>query len=267
MNENELLEYQKMLDMINAYNSKNLRTDASEEDFVFAADLPNEDSEGPIPFPTPALPSENEPAAPGEGPVPAPTPMLPARPNVSVRPVLPPWSDIRPAGNCMGACLPFAYPSVEVKKADEGNACIIYELFAGKVSVLSSFLTCIYDGAYFYDERENVADVFRRVALCKQNHLNMLALLLTKLGARPEYHGCSRGRYSWWNSETDINYSTYLKMALLDVIEMETKLIENLNVGAAEVRDPYISTLLRRIVMDDRRHLEIFTDIYTRCCK
>ena len=270
MNENELLEYQKMLDMINCYNKKSAPNDEETASFLRK---PAAEGEGPLPLPTPGLPSENDPASPSEGPLPLPTPSLPSRPQmpgipiITVKPSLPPWSDIRPAGNCMGACLPFAYPDIEVRNIDEGTACIIYDLFAGRVSVLSAFMACTYDGAYFYDERGNVGKLFRDVALCDENHLNMLALLITKLGGQPKYHGCIRGRYTWWQSETDINYPTYLKMALLDMIEMETKLIENFNSAAGEVRDPYVSTLLRRLVMDHRRHLELFTESYNNCCR
>lgn len=274
MNENELLEYQKMLDMINSYNKKASGCNdekafkMEEETFVISPQLnegKEENKDMSLPY---ANTSDTDgmarsakrpqnPCKPAPPPRPTPTKPLP----------MPPWIDIKPSSDCKGACLPLAYPEVEVRGEDEAAACIIYNLFASKASELTAFLTYTYDGAYFYNAIDNAAKTFRDIALCKQNHLNLLALLLTKLGAMPKYQNCVRGKFTWWNADTDMKYPTYLNMALLDAIDMETELIENYNVAAAQVRDPYISTLLRRLVMDNRYHLELLTNLYNGCCK
>ena len=284
MNENELLEYQKMLDMINSYNKKASGRDderafkMEEDTFVIAPDY--ESKEEGRDMSSASLDSSNgddmqqsskrpqKICKPSLPPRPTPTkPVPPLRPTPSKPVPVPPWIDIKPSSDCKGACLPFAYPEVEVSGTNEGTACIIYNLFAGKASELTAFLTYTYDGAYFYNAIDNAGKTFRDIALCKQNHLNLLALLLTKLGAMPKYQNCVRGKFTWWNADTDMKYPTYLNMALLDAIDMETQMIENYNVAAADVRDPYVSTLLRRLVMDNRYHLELLTELYNGCCK
>ncbi len=273
MNENELLEYQKMLDMINAYNKK--LSDMSDENifsqedesFVISPDEAKENSDANSALTDKSM-SENEnmqqfPKM-GQGSCKPPLPLLPSQGKPFP---IPPWADIKPASSCKGACLPFAYPEVEVSGKNEGSACIIYNLFAGKISELTAFLTYTYDGAYFNDAINNAAETFKNIALCKQNHLNLLALLLTKLGSMPKYHDCIRGDFTWWNAEKDMKYPSYVNMALLDAIDLETQLIENYNIASAEVRDPYISTLLRRLVMDNRYHLDLLNQLYNGCCK
>ncbi|MEG1972084.1 MAG: ferritin-like domain-containing protein [Oscillospiraceae bacterium] len=155
-----------------------------------------------------------------------------------------------------------------MREPNEAYACIIFSLYAGKSSELTAVMRYLYDSTTFMSENREAAETIRKIGMCEMHHLNMLAQLLLKLGTTPKYHACDKGQFTWWNAGAPyMVYPTYLKMALLENLDSEKKAIDAYNNAIRAIDDNNITTLLRRIVMDEEHHINLLSEIYNRCCK
>ena len=94
-------------------------------------------------------------------------------------------------------------------------------------------------------------------------HLEMLGKTIKLLGNDPVYKTCeaSRGDCMMW-SASNIDYSTDLKDMLKTDIKAEETAIKTYEHHKRLINDKYIKRMLDRIIMDEKRHLEIFNSIY-----
>ena len=69
-----------------------------------------------------------------------------------------------------------------------------------------------------------------------------------------------------WNSNF-VNYSTNLKDMLKIDISSEEAAIKTYTLHKKLIDDKYIKEMLDRIIMDEKRHLEIFNYLYDGLCK
>ncbi|MFV0497321.1 MAG: hypothetical protein ACK5L0_03995 [Candidatus Fimivivens sp.] len=176
----------------------------------------------------------------------------------------------RPLCNPNGLCLPQPYPAAKANAENERYACIIRNGFAGRESVLTAMMTYLYQSIYFGACDDDLREMLAAIALCKMFHLRLLGELLMSLGSNPKYFCCMPPNVScgtWWAAQpVNVAYSKILSDALNADIELEKASIDEHKNTINYVDDEGIRTLLKRIVMDEKYHLKMLTELHKRFC-
>ena len=96
-------------------------------------------------------------------------------------------------------------------------------------------------------------------------HLELLGKTIKLLGKNPVYKTCEARKEECliWSGK-NIDYTTNLKEMLKVDINSEKIAIKTYEAHKKIINDKYIKVLLDRIILDEKRHLEIFTRLYNK---
>lgn len=159
--------------------------------------------------------------------------------------------------------LDIPYPEIRVEKQDVNYADILSEDYAGRVSETTACLLYSYEHFDMFKENKEFSDIIEEISLVEMKHLEMLGKTIKLLGKDPIFKTCesTRGDCIMWNSNY-VSYADDLKSMLKINIEGETNAIKNYEHHKKIIEDKYIKELLSRIILDEKRHVEIFEMIY-----
>lgn len=151
------------------------------------------------------------------------------------------------------------YPKIMVNKKDQFLAYKILESYAGEISEFTA--TSLYSFQSFYLNKYNdLSKIIESIAEVEMNHLKILALLIEKLGLIPYYVTYKDGVAVPWNSDY-VDFTTDYRNMLLTNIDSEIRAIKNYNIIINSTNDENIIKIIKRIIMDEERHIEIFTEL------
>ena len=164
--------------------------------------------------------------------------------------------------------LDIPYPEVRVEEKNDYYADILSLDYAGGVSELTASLLYSYQHFNTFDSNLEFSKIIEEVSIVEMTHLEMLGKTIKLLGKDPIYKSCEalRGDCIMWNSNS-VNYTTNLKEMLKVDINSETEAIKTYEHHKKIIDDKYIKNMLDRIILDEKRHLEIFTEMYNKLKK
>ena len=159
--------------------------------------------------------------------------------------------------------LDIPYPKVKVEEKNPYYADLLSEDYAGRTSETTATLLYSYQHFNTFDSNEEFSKIIEEIAIVEMKHLEMLGKTIKLLGREPIYKTCeaSRGDCVMW-SASNIDYSTRLKEMLEVDIREESKAIKIYESHKKLIKDKYIKNMLDRIILDEKRHLEIFKSLY-----
>lgn len=159
--------------------------------------------------------------------------------------------------------LDIPYPEVRVEEKNPYYADLLSEDYAGRTSETTATLLYSYQHFNTFDSNEEFSKIIEEIAIVEMKHLEMLGKTIKLLGKEPIYKTCeaSRGDCVMW-SASNIDYSTRLKEMLEVDIREESKAIKIYESHKRLIKDKYIKNMLDRIILDEKRHLEIFKSLY-----
>lgn len=130
-------------------------------------------------------------------------------------------------------------------------------------SEMSAVSLYLFNSLIMEDEIEEVSKCFAGISMVEMHHLQMFGKLATMLGAQPRLWDYSCGKMVYWTPECN-QYPCQLKPLLFNAIDGEEKAIRKYQCQADCIKDPNIVAVLRRIIMDEEHHIEIFKDLLNR---
>lgn len=164
--------------------------------------------------------------------------------------------------------LDIPYPEVRVEEKNSYYADLLSEDYAGRVSESTATLLYSYQHFNTFFNNESFSKIIEEIAIVEMKHLEMLGKTIKLLGTDPIYKTCeaSRGDCIMWTSD-NVNYATDLKEMLKVDIASEKHAIKTYEHHKMLIDDKYIKKMLDRIILDEKRHLEIFNVFYNELTK
>ena len=155
------------------------------------------------------------------------------------------------------------YPSIKVEEENSYYADLLSIDYAGKVSEITAVMLYSYQHFNKFKENEKFSKIIEEIAQYEMIHMELLGKTIKLLGKDPIYKTCesSRGECIMWKSNY-VDYKTNLKDMLKIDIDSEVTAIKTYKEHKKIINDKYIKALLDRIILDEQRHLEIFTRLY-----
>jgi len=152
------------------------------------------------------------------------------------------------------------YPPVRVDGPNPAYACEMLSDMAEVVSEMSDVSRYFYIAVVTKAQYSLISACFHHISIVEMHHLNMFAELARLLGADPRLWS-GRARKQWW-SPSFIGYPRELRALIAESIKAEKAAISKYSRQAKIIRDMNIVAILNRIILDEERHLQIFSEMY-----
>ncbi|CVK20528.1 MULTISPECIES: ferritin-like domain-containing protein [Sporomusa] len=152
------------------------------------------------------------------------------------------------------------YPPVRVDGPNPVYADKMLSNMGDVVSEMSDITRYFYIAVVAKPQFGAIATCFHHISIVEMHHLNIFAELAMQLGADPRLW-CGRPRKRWW-SPSFISYPREICALIAESIEAERAAIRKYTRQANIICDRNIVAILNRIILDEKRHIQIFKEMY-----
>lgn len=149
------------------------------------------------------------------------------------------------------------YPPVAVREKNPFYAAMLAEDLAGERGELTAIHQYVYQSWLLAPYSRDAARVLRNIARVEMLHLNILGELVALLGCTPKFGAVENGCRVYWNGEMPSYEKNPVEM-LEQNIRLEEAAISSYSAHAAQMQDARVQTMLRRLVLDEELHLQLF---------
>ena len=161
--------------------------------------------------------------------------------------------------------LTLPYPKViSMDGCDAHDVKLIFPLYSGVIGEFTAIAQYSYQHFVFDEKYPDVSDCIMGIGMVEMHHLQYLGEAIKKLGGDPKFVNPQK-KY-WWDGGL-VYYNQDLCKALLADLKGETEAYHDYMETAKKVKNPTLAALLERIAMDEKLHMEIFTDMINNCCR
>lgn len=150
------------------------------------------------------------------------------------------------------------YPEVKIDKKDIEIAKDLLASYAGRVSEDSAIHDYVFQ--MMMQDNEEIKNILKGISIVEMHHLEILGRLIYALGLTPLFASVVDDKTKWFSGEY-VNYEKNWKQTLLDNIYQEEAAIRNYEKIILKTHDENVKHILKRIILDERVHLEIFTKL------
>lgn len=150
------------------------------------------------------------------------------------------------------------YPEIKVVKKDVEIAKDLLSAYAGRISED----TAIHDYVFqmMMQDQEEIKKILKGISIVEMHHLEILGKLIYALGLTPLFASVLDNHTKWFSGEY-VNYEKNWSQTLMDNIFQEKMAIKNYEKIIAKTSDENVQYILKRIILDERVHIEIFTKL------
>ena len=152
------------------------------------------------------------------------------------------------------------YPSVAVPKPNLQYAKLISTAYAGRGSETTAFTQYV-SHSYFAEEYADIYNAYHCIASVELTHIYLLGHLIKKLGAFPRFISYETNQF--WNGSFP-SYCRDLVPILQSDIEEEHRAIAHYKQLIGQIDNESIQNLLRRIILDEEKHIEVLNAFLKR---
>lgn len=158
----------------------------------------------------------------------------------------------------MEYCARLPYPDVRVEKKDIEVAKELLSSYAGRVSEDTAIHNYVFQE--MMQDNSELKKILEGIAIVEMHHLEILGKLIYALGLTPLFASVSDNHTKWFSGEY-VNYERNWQETLRDNIFNEEMAIRNYEKIMEKTNDENVKHILKRIILDERIHIEIFTKL------
>ena len=157
----------------------------------------------------------------------------------------------------MNCKIDIPYPTIKVEKENSYYADLLYDAYSGMISELTAVNLYSYQHFNISKKYELFAKTIIDIAEVEMHHLEILGKLIKMLGSNPIY---VNSKNKFWKADYVIYDNDIIDMLNTDIVaEMEA--IKNYKELMNKIDDKYINHIIKRIVLDEEKHLECFNKL------
>jgi bacterioferritin len=150
------------------------------------------------------------------------------------------------------------YPEVAVERPNFRYAAIVSGAYGGRGSEMTA-ITQYTVHRFFIEQYPDLAEAYRYIAITEMEHFELLGSLIKRLGRPPVVKSYETNQF-WSGSFPDYQYR--LGAIIQSDIQGEKDAIAHYQRIIRSVDDAGIQNLMRRIILDEEKHIEILTKLY-----
>lgn len=150
------------------------------------------------------------------------------------------------------------YPKIQVERKDIEIAKDLLNAYAGRVSEDSAIHDYVFQ--MMMQDNEDIKKILKGISIVEMHHLEILGKLIYALGLTPLFASVEENHTKWFSGEY-VNYEKNWEQTLRDNIYQEEAAIRNYEKIILKTKDENVKHILKRIILDERVHIEIFTKL------
>lgn len=150
------------------------------------------------------------------------------------------------------------YPKIQVDRKDIEIAKDLLNAYAGRVSEDSAIHDYVFQ--MMMQDNEDIKKILKGISIVEMHHLEILGKLIYALGLTPLFASVEDNHTKWFSGEY-VNYEKNWEQTLRDNIYQEEVAIRNYEKIILKTNDENVKHILKRIILDERMHIEIFTKL------
>ena len=157
------------------------------------------------------------------------------------------------------------YPPVAVDGKNPAYAKAMLDNVGGANSEMSAISLYVYNNLRS-GHTPDIAQTFHKVSIVEMHHLEIFGKLAYMLGEDPRMwtqHGCKK---AYWTPGYN-QYPVHFPEMMRNVIAGENAAIKKYQYQASYIKDPNITALLERIILDEQLHVQIFEKMAREYCQ
>ena len=151
------------------------------------------------------------------------------------------------------------YPIVQVQEKNCLYGRMMLDNIGGANSEMSAISLYVYNNLLFEKESE-LSRIFHKISVVEMHHLEIFGRIARLMGKNPRLWTQRGNRMVYWSpayNQYPMEIESLLKNALLGEEKAVQKYEEQCNI----IKDEYIVACLRRIIKDEKLHIEIFKEL------
>lgn len=152
------------------------------------------------------------------------------------------------------------YPPIRVLEENIRYAKLLLNDFSGVVSEFSAITQYVNHEIKISTLNPKTSVTIKGIAMVEMHHLQMIGQLITLLGCDPNYEIIKKNKPLNWSPKF-INYGSSINNMINFDIEGEVQAIAQYKKHIQEIDDPFIDAILRRIILDEEKHIEVLTSL------
>lgn len=161
--------------------------------------------------------------------------------------------------------LPIPYPEAKVLGQNRDYAVLLLEDYAGRVSEMTALSQYFHHHVIFEDGYDDLSELEECISIIEMLHLELLGETIKLLGVDPQLFSVANNQLVYWNASY-VYYGQSVCDRLAADIESERQAIVQYRKHQQLIADPYIRQLLERIILDEKRHIELFSQAIKKYC-
>lgn len=152
------------------------------------------------------------------------------------------------------------YPAVQPESKNPEYARAMLSNVGSCNSEMTAVSLYFYNSVILGSSYADIAKCFHEISIVEMHHLDMFADLAYKMGADPRLWTEQNRKKSYWTPAYN-KYPRKIRDVIINSIKGEEAAIQKYNCQAGTIQDANIVSILRRIIMDEERHIEIFNNM------
>ena len=165
--------------------------------------------------------------------------------------------------NAIQYASPAPYPPVQVCGQNPLYARQMLGNIGSANSEMSAVSLYLYNALVTECAYEEVSNCFYHINMVEMHHLKLYGELALRLGADPRLWSWQNRQRVYWTPGYN-QYPREIKALLTNAITGEKAAIRKYQCQADSIEDPHIAAILKRIILDEELHVEIFTGLYEK---
>lgn len=157
-------------------------------------------------------------------------------------------------------CSDAPYPLVQPVAPNRTYARWMLDNMGGSNSEMSAVSLYFYNNLITACEFKDISAVFHKISVVEMHHLDIFGRLALALGENPQLCTRSQNRRIYWTPGYN-KYPTEFGRLMHNALEGEQAAIRKYENQINCVNDPNIIENLMRIILDEKLHIQIFTQI------
>lgn len=156
-----------------------------------------------------------------------------------------------------------SYPEIRVEGINRKYASILLNSYAGEVSEDTAIHLYLYQSLILDEEYNDLKIILKKISEVEMHHLYILGKLVKMLGLKPVYATFDANNVNYWSGK-NVKYFHDLESILKINIRSEEEAIKQYEKSIYLINDKYVKNILRRIIDDEKIHLNIFRSYYQK---
>lgn len=156
------------------------------------------------------------------------------------------------------------YPPITISSKNLVYARTMLDNMGGENSEMSAVSLYLYNQLVTEDKQE-LSLAFHKISIVEMRHLKIFGSLARMLGEDPRLwtqHGVKK---SYWTPGYN-RYPPRLPALLQNAIAGEKAAVAKYQRQCSQIKDPCITEILRRIILDEELHIQIYQQMFQTYC-